>query len=58
MTIYFIIRDIWIAPQLTTIIILKSVFAGLVGGIVAGLAYGFVWSKLKPKASKQSDQTK
>jgi vacuolar-type H+-ATPase subunit I/STV1 len=58
MTIFFIIKTAWSEPVLTAAIIAKSVFAGVVGGIVAGLAYGFIWHRLKPKISKQGNQPK
>lgn len=50
-------RELWSTPHLTTIIILKSVLIGIIGGSISGLAYGFIMSKLRPKIIKQSDQT-
>ncbi len=58
MTVFFIIKNIWEAPQLTAAIITKCLFAGLIGGAVAGVFFGLISNKLKPKIFKQSHQPK
>ncbi len=50
-------RGLWSAPHLTIIIAIKSVFIGIIAGSIAGLVYDFVWHKLKPKITKQSNQS-